>query len=84
MKKGQKPLTPQQQLANVHDSLADDVFETDIQINKGTKQRAARIVRAAMNEALGSSQSSHSEAGASQKWGKRIDKDEPPVKGPVK
>jgi hypothetical protein len=45
-------LSPVEQLANVHDSLADDVFETDIEIDEETSQRATHIVRAAMKEAL--------------------------------
>lgn len=48
--KDRKPLPPQNKLANVCDSLADDVADGHIEADKKTSERAARIVRRAVEQ----------------------------------
>ena len=55
-----RPLSPVEQLANVYDSLADDVFDAPADIDEETNQRASRIARAAIEDALNSGRPSRS------------------------
>lgn len=45
--------SPTDQLANVYDSLADDVFDGQLETDEEINQRAFRIARAAIEKALG-------------------------------
>jgi len=47
-----RPLSPVEQLANVYDSLADDVFDATTETDEETNQRAYRVAHAAIDEAL--------------------------------
>jgi hypothetical protein len=55
-----RPLSPVEQLANVYDNLADDVFDGHIEIGEETNQRAYRVAHAAVDEALSLSSGSDS------------------------
>jgi hypothetical protein len=54
MSKDDKKLSPQQQLSNVWDSLADDYLAGHIDTDEETNKRAERIVRDALDSAPGS------------------------------
>jgi hypothetical protein len=84
--KNRKPLSSQKQLANVYDSLADDILAGHIVVDEGTQQRASRVARKATDKAAGSGQFSDvsSEARCQKKWTKRTGKDASSVKGRVK
>lgn len=86
MNKNRKPPSSQEQLANVYDSLANDVVDGLIETDEGTQQRGARVARAAIDKALSSGQTPGSDfEGSSQKeWTKRTGKDASSVKGRVK
>lgn len=47
------PLPPAKQLANLYDSLADDVFDVPFDTDYETERRASRIVRATLKKAPG-------------------------------
>jgi hypothetical protein len=47
-------ISPEEQMGNVCDSLADDVFNGAIEIDRETTERASRLARAAIKDALGS------------------------------
>lgn len=81
-----KPPSPQEQLAKVYDSLANDVAAGYVETDNASDQHASRVARAAIDKALSSGEHSGSlpEGSSQQEWTKRTDKDEPPVKGPVK
>jgi len=75
MEKDRKKPSPQEKLANVYDSLADDALSGRIEIDKEAKQRATRVARNAINQALGSGSDSDSVPESSQaKWAKRTGK----------
>jgi hypothetical protein len=46
-------LSPVEKLANVYDSLADDVFVTPAEVDEEKRQRAYRVASAAISDALG-------------------------------
>jgi hypothetical protein len=83
METNRKKPSPQEQLANVYDSLADDVFDGHIETGEATNQRASRVARDAINQALSSGKVSGSlpEESSPPEWAKRTDKNEPPIKG---
>jgi hypothetical protein len=85
METNRKKLSPQEQLANVCDSLADDALAGHVEISDTTNQRASRVARNAINQALSSGSDSDSVAESSQtQWAKRTGKDALPPKGPLK
>jgi hypothetical protein len=45
-----KPPSPQEQLANVYDSLAEDVLAGHIETDDATNQHASRIAREALGK----------------------------------
>jgi hypothetical protein len=45
-------ISPVKQLENFYNSLADDVFDAQTNINEVTNHRASKIARAAIDEAL--------------------------------
>ncbi len=85
MRKDRKPLTPLESLANLHDSLADDVLAGHIKADEATNRRAFRIARAAIDKALSPGQLSDAEGKSPTKeWTKRTGNDEAPIKGQAK
>jgi hypothetical protein len=77
------PISSQEQLANVYESLADDAADGLIETDEGTQQRGKRIARAAIDKAVGSKQTSgsDSEQSSQKEWTKRTDKGEPSARG---
>jgi hypothetical protein len=48
------PPSPEEQMANVYESLADDIFDVPLDTDDETNERASRIARAALDKALAS------------------------------
>lgn len=53
--------SPEEQLKNVYDSLADDVMDNAIEVDQETIDRASRIARAALKDARASRKPSNIE-----------------------
>ena len=55
-----KPPSPQQQLANVYASLADDAEAGHLEVDDATRERASRIAREVLAKVTGSGEHSRS------------------------
>jgi hypothetical protein len=85
-KRRKPPTSPQEQLANVYESLANDAFEIPSKASEEAKRESSRVFRAAIEKAVASEHiaGTPSRDESQQEWTQRTAQNVPYIKGPRK